>query len=405
MSGNEWNDDKLEKLLHSMPKTKDERSADDILARLKKDERLVPARQPRRKKWMPAFIAVAAMLVLTLLVPSFLKGGFELSDTSMETSEKSAPQNGESVDTAQFKQSAEESETMEEPATRNAIQADAPTAFLDGKGMQSHVVLENETDGMKLFTIGLVHVVDVVPITFLIPTELIQSDFSSENVNSVELYNHYAKLIDEEGLGFEDYHPYKGKISFQGNTVIHQMPSEHEYDMSPTTIGAYTFSAIASFPDFKEMKVVDDKNEPVVFDYIGEAMEVTLIRPSAFYKYSVNEEQSYLIPYENRKLDEIQEALLAMKNPENDIVTSVIPPSVDYTIQETDDVVTVSFKQLLDFDAYPPNEILEMVEAFMLTAASFDKQIQLHNVQQEYFGRYTLTKPLPKPVAANPIVW
>lgn len=405
MPGNEWNDDKLEQLLHSMPKMKDERSADDVLARLKKDERLVPARQPKRKKWMPAFIAVAAMLLLTLLVPSLLKGGLNKSDSSLESMEKTVSQEHDSVDTAQYNEVEEESEMMDEPILRNSVPANESTMFAAKNGLQSHVLLDNETDGMELFSIGLIHVADVVPVTFLIPNEKIRADLSTDNIDSVSLYNHYAKLIDEEGLGFENYHPYKGKISTEGDTVVHQLPHQHDYDMSPTTIGAYTFSAIATFTDFKEMKVVDENNKAVVFDYIGEAMDVTLNRPSAYYKYTVNEEQTYLVPYENRSDNEVQEALVAMKDPENDIVTSVIPSDVAYTVQETKDVVTVSFEELLDLELLPPQEALDMLEGFMLTAASFDKKIQLQNVKQEFFDRYELSKPLPQPIAVNPMDW
>ena len=39
MTNNQWNDDKLEKLLHSMPKIEDNRSKEQILENLKKDRR------------------------------------------------------------------------------------------------------------------------------------------------------------------------------------------------------------------------------------------------------------------------------------------------------------------------------------------------------------------------------
>ena len=40
MTNNQWDDDKLEKLLHSMPKIEDNRSKEQVLENLKKDQRL-----------------------------------------------------------------------------------------------------------------------------------------------------------------------------------------------------------------------------------------------------------------------------------------------------------------------------------------------------------------------------
>ena len=44
----------------------------EILARLKQDERLNIPRRKKSKKWMPALVAVAALLVIGLLIPSML---------------------------------------------------------------------------------------------------------------------------------------------------------------------------------------------------------------------------------------------------------------------------------------------------------------------------------------------
>ena len=75
MTHKNWNDNKIENLLGDMPDIQDNRSKSEILARLKQDERLNIPRRKKSNKWMPALVAVAALLVIGLLIPSMLARG------------------------------------------------------------------------------------------------------------------------------------------------------------------------------------------------------------------------------------------------------------------------------------------------------------------------------------------
>ena len=86
MTHKNWNDDKIENLLSDMPDVSDNRPMSEILARLKQDERLMntPHRK-KSKKWLPALVAVAALLVIGLMVPSMLgKNEVSMKDQSAE---------------------------------------------------------------------------------------------------------------------------------------------------------------------------------------------------------------------------------------------------------------------------------------------------------------------------------
>ena len=49
------------------------------------------------------------------------------------------------------------------------------------------------------FHIGLVEAANVIPLTFLIPESLVQSDFPEGNPNSIDLYNKYASENSRRG--------------------------------------------------------------------------------------------------------------------------------------------------------------------------------------------------------------
>ena len=397
MPDNNWNDDKIEYLLRSMPKASDERSASDILDQLKKDDRLMTKSSNRfAKKWIPGLVAVAALFVLSLLVPSMLNGNKGQMNISSEPATMRTEGKG-----------ATESVEMEESEQSSAAEESMDAASFSLKSVTtSHVIIPDDYVEGRLFPIGLIHEATVIPVTFIMPEEMITNDFPGSSPSSVELYNKYVSQVREEELGFDDYHPYKGEISESADEIIHQVGENHLYDNSPTTLEIYTNSAIATFStDHTKWKVVDEKGNPVAFDYIGLEMEFHLERRGPYFKYVMADGRVYLVPYQNGDTKTVSEALLAMRQATNDVVQEVIPSGVDYSVEVQDGTIMLTFDASLDLTRFAINEVNEMLEGFMLTAESYDMQIQLKNVQQEFFGNYDLTKPLPKPVGVNPIMW
>lgn len=398
MANNNWNEDKLEKLLHSMPKMEDHRSAEDILTRLKKDERLKEPKSQKRKvrKWVPAFIAIAAMLIVSLIIPSMLR----LNEGALESETEQAE-----VELFNQKRSMDMSDGKEEsgdPAMDHAEKADAVSTM--ASAMESRIVLPDETENSYSFHIGLIESANVVPVTVLLPKEQVENDIKDKNPDSVALYNLYAAKVPESDLGFDDYHPYKGKIYESGDTVINEVPADHGYDLSESTIANYFDSAKETFTDKKFFQVVDKAGKPAELGSVGKATPVKLDRKLPYFKYLMPSGEVYLIPYENGDTSTVSDALMAMKDPQNEIVESVVPAQVDYNVTVEKDVAIISFIKQLDLDSIDHAVLNEMIEGFMLTGSSFNISIQLQNTIQSHFGKYDLTKPLPIPVGANPII-
>ncbi|MCG3089972.1 hypothetical protein [Sporosarcina cyprini] len=398
MANNNWNDDKLEKLLHSMPKMEDHRSAEDILARLKKDERLIEPKSRKRKvrKWVPAFIAIAAMLVVSLLIPSMLRQNEGALESETEQAEVELFNQKRSMD-----MSDDQGQTSE-AAMDSAEKAD--TLYTMASAMHSHIVLPDEMVNQYPLHIGLIHSANVIPVTVLLPTEQVENDMKDQNPDSVALYNQYAAKVPETDLGFDDYHPYKGKIYESGDTVLNEVPADHGYDLAEATIANYFDSAKETFTDKKFFQVVDEAGKPAELGPVGKAAPVPLDRKLPYYKYLMPSGEIYLIPYENGDTSTVSDALLAMKDPQNDIVESVVPAQLDYNVSVEKDVAIISFTEQLNLDSIDHAVLNEMIEGFMLTGSNFNISIQLKNTIQTQFGKYDLTKPLPIPVGANPVI-
>lgn len=268
---------------------------------------------------------------------------------------------------------------------------------------ESHVVLAEELHDAQAFQIGLVESANVVPITFLIPESVIHSDFPQGNPTAVELYNQYAAEFPEGELGFEDYHPYKGKL-YEGNGILHhQIPAEHPYDKSEATVDFYVNSMKETFPQFNELQLVDEKGNPTSFGNVGKSDSFKLKRPFPYYKYTMPSGKFYLAPYEPAAtVGTVAEGLAEMKNVNGNLVESLIPENVDYDIRMDGEVAIITFTEQLDVTDFDQNALNQMIEGFMLTAKGYDKQVRLENVVQESFSRYDLTEVLPMPIGSNP---
>lgn len=394
MTNNQWDDDKLESLLHSMPKIEDDRSKEQIFDRLKQDQRLKKPRRMNPKKWMPIIVAAAALLLFGLIVPSMLNH----NEGAIEDS--SAPQ---AFKTGPEIESSTENETTEEAADIFGVSEAKESRAMNFAAFESHVVLADELHDAQAFQVGLVESANVVPITFLIPESVIHSDFPQGNPTVVELYNKYAAELPEAELGFDDYHPYKGKLYVENGILHHQIPDGHTYDLSSATSEVYFKSMRDTFSDFDKLQLIDGNGNPTSFTSSGKSKAYELKQPFPYYRYTMPSGKLYLAPYNPvNSTDTVAEGLAAMKEVNGDIVESLVPENVDYDVRMDDEEAVITFKERLDVTAFDQSALNQMIEGFMLTAKEYDKQIRLENVVQESFGNYDLTKALPKPIGSNP---
>lgn len=375
----------IEQLLASMPDIEDRRSKLEILNRLKQDNRLQSPQRKKNRTWVPASVAVAAMLVLGLLIPSMLKGNEgameDKSSESMTTmnaiTEKAAP------DAAEVQESAD--------------------IFTARATMESHVVLPTGLHGVKTVRIGMAHAATVVPITFLIPDERLLADFPEGGSGGVALYNQYATQLPETDLGFDDYHPYPGELTEEKQVVVHKVPDDHSFDLASATYSFYMNSMQETFLDYEKFITVDVNGNPAVFDQVGTMQPVEINRRLPYFKYVLPTGEAYLIPYETGQSSTVEEALISMRTSSNDIVEALIPEGVDYDIGVVDGVATVTFKEQLDLTLLDPVEAIMMIEGFMLTAQNYQTAVKIENTVQQQFGTYELTDVLPEPIGVNPI--
>ncbi|MCP2036385.1 hypothetical protein L1279_003427 [Planomicrobium sp. HSC-17F08] len=395
MPHNNWDDKHIENLLRDFPAIRDDRPKEEVYQRLAQKE---PVRK-RQKQWLPLLVAALAFITIGILVASILnQNGIDSSQNEQST------ESGSDQSAASTAESAEDRSIQEE----NAATGDAATSIMEsedaGSGQVS--VYEGDLEGHTLFTIGFTENAFVIPISFLIPDSQIMEDLGKDNPNSVELYNQYASEIDEQALGFDEYHPYVGKIAMGSEGAEHVLPKDHQYDLASASIGVYTATLKETFRDAGQVAVLNEDGSPVEFDQIG-PMEpvVTDVKNVAFYAYTTAAGETFLAPGYGMPFETATEAFQAMKDSPNDFQKSTLPDGTDFSITETDDLVQIEFQSPFDFSAMEEVDAKRMIESLAMTAKSYGKQVQLANTEQPQWLGYDFTVPLETPVATNNTPW
>lgn len=349
MTDNKWDDSKIDSLLGGMPDIRDERLESDILMRLKQDERLHPPRRMMSKKWISAVAAVAALLIFSLLIPTVLRQNESAmkesgNDSTTITSEKEKM----SMDNATDTMKDEGAEAASAGETETEADAEAYGAAMTRMVPENHVLLQEDLQGFQPLQVELVGDAETtVPITVLIPTERVATDFPQGQPDSETLSNEYATTIPETVSGFEEYH-----VNNEASTQTEQATNEN---------------------------------------------------PQPYYKMVMPSGQSYLMPSETEHVLTVEGALLAMQEVQSDKLEKLVPETIMYDVQEQDGVAVITFTEPLDLSVMDQDEVNTMLEGFMLTAKSFNKRVRLENVIQTTFLRYDLTTVLPEPVGVNPM--
>lgn len=393
MGNDKWNADEIEKRLRDLPIAEDRRDKEEILQRLKDDPRLskqaTPNKRLSKSKWPPIIAAVAAMFLLIILLPAFFLQDNQVS-MDKETTHESAPamemspqeeiQTEDSQDTSAF------TRQMQAPLTNAAYAADVA----DGTAFHIGLATDEAT---------------IVPVTFLIAAGQLPEELK-EASDAVALYNAFADKVDEKALGFAEYHPYDASVSSTGKTVRMKFLTEHSYDRSSATLGMLNLSVQDTFRGFDEVEFLQEDSSPIVFDQVGEIKEPLKLtnaeKHQAYYQLEKSDGEIVLSPNFGKTFVTVQEALGEMKKTPNDVYSTVLPEGMDFKTTVEKDVVKVEFDEIFDLDSFEPEETLRLIEAILLTAASFDKHVQFTHIMQDQWNRFDFTQPLEKPIGANP---
>lgn len=414
MSDWKKDDEALDELLNQMPKFTDHRSKEDVYNRVKQEvlghEKESTKYSSRRiqSKWLPLAISIASVFLLTFLVSSYLNNNNSMKQYS--TSEKMEQESSEEESTQSMDVTENAAITSEESKTESSDDMSKMTSIMESyielKPIDKrYAVYEGDLNGGTVFHFSFNENAITVPVTIIIPKEQVDADFPDMKPNSLQLYERYASLINEESLGFTEYHPYKGYFVADNQLLKHYLPNEHGYDTASGTSVPYWSSLNEIFTDFDSIALLNEDGSPLEWDQVGILAEPSKLEGSKgqhnYYNYRAQNGNIYLTPNFSASYETITEAFSEMKNVDNDIYTSVIPSNITYSYEDREGIAVIKFNEPLDLESMEPNEATRLIEAFALTAASFGTEVKLENIVQEQWEIFNFENTLPTPLGPN----
>ncbi|MGE7672736.1 RNA polymerase subunit sigma [Lysinibacillus sp. NPDC094403] len=422
MTHNQFDDDQFEHVLNNAPKLSDRRSKEEILNRLLADARLqdnvhlqeaiqqplddeITSQEQQKstytailekkvRKW-PIFMSVAAVFALTVLTGSmFMKN----NDAKMD--QANAPETSQ-YSTIQDNRAAKSSINHD-----NLMESNIVAEHKRIMSLRSSVYEEDLTDAV-VFRIGLANRdKESVPMTYIIPNERVATDFGKKKPTTLQMYEKYAPQIDEKANGFTNYHPYQGELKEKGDKLVHVLPKKNDYDVASADTGEYLGTLQDTFSDSEYKDIEFENPDGTAYELSkkeepSKIMELTNSNHFNYYLYKDDNGSEYLSPDSRKTFPTVTEALTVMRTKNDDVYVPVVPENITYTVKEVAEGVIVTFDEPLDLSTMDAVRATQMIEAMMLTAASFDKQIRLDNVVQESWEGFDFKNFLPKPVGAN----
>lgn len=400
-----WDENQIEQLLEQAPKITDERSKDEVLQRLKESAvfdshtEQQPVIVKKKMNWKPLIASIASLFVLVFIVSTFMGNAPdfpEISSKDMANSEE-VPLH----EPAATRMMEDYSMEMEEKSIAPQM-ASMP--------MQT-AVYEHQLQGFTLFTIGLAgDDAESVPVSFLIPNEVVERQLGTDTPTKLQLYQEFAPFIDEQSIGFKEYHPFKGTFTESRDNLVHLLPNDHLYDAGSAALSNYMGALIDTFGDsYAQVTLKNEDGTQMTLSHMGEVnnpIELTGKTTNYnYFSYQMRDGSTYLSPNFRMSFSNVKDALLNMTTEANDIYHTAILPDVSFQVKVKKDVVTVTFDELVDLEKYDSAQAMRMIEGILLTAASFNKEVKFEQIQQQDWGGFHFSKPLPKPVAANLVVY
>ncbi|MER2262169.1 MAG: hypothetical protein ABS934_09130 [Psychrobacillus sp.] len=409
MSNNEKQNNDLEEFLSNMPKFTDSRSKEEVYNRVQLEVNSSKINKVKRNnsfsRWMPLIVSIASVLLLTLLVSSYLETSNQESAIEHKTAEQPdtmrtmdvTPASETEMDRAEKATEEAAIENKEESLNSLAIES---AALSIQPFNNARTVYEDDLNDGVAFHFSLTKEAYAYPITIIISKGKINEDFPDGWPNSLQLYERYAGAIDEVALGFDDYLPFQGNFVSVGDTLQHYLPEGHEYDRASATTSLYGDTISYMFNDFSYLERLNEDGTPINWDQVGvmgKENMVNGIKKQVYYKQTMSNGLTFLVP----KDASFENAFTDIQKSVNDYFTTVVPKGVSYEVKEEGNTVVITFDETLDLATLDYEDSILMIEAFTLTAASFDKTVRLENVEQKIWDRFDLTTTLPIPMGPN----
>ncbi|KIL48965.1 hypothetical protein KP77_21760 [Jeotgalibacillus alimentarius] len=396
----------IEYHLKQLPVIKNRLSADDMYQH-------IHLRNKRKKNfpWMPAVAGTAAAALMIILGPGLFNQ--DNPSTEQSSSDMAVTVNDESAESNVQETEREESLDSQPQESNPAPQEDTAETAAEEEGeaaaasdkeletveiestQESGLLFEENLGDRQYFEAALVtEDAYIIPYTFVVPD-------SEEKLSAASLYLKWAESINEQQMGFMDYHPVSNNLKEEGETItgmINELENKTQGASAALLINVLkeTFGS-----DYNQFRIVDENNETAEVGAFG-IVESYLLNndQKGFYVYE-NNNGTYYYAKSNENFTTLQEALTAIEDEvPNDRYTSPVPENINVNYEVVENELIVTFEG--NINELTGEDKIKMVESILLTAESFSmNSVQFEGIENGFIEGYDFSAPVPVPVGGN----
>ncbi|MBT2656437.1 negative regulator of sigma-X activity [Bacillus sp. ISL-18] len=387
MKKSEWSDRELEELLRQMPRIHDHRDPRDIYQN-------ISLKRKRIRPWvLPGLAATAALLLFLILMPKLI-GGMHFSHESAEEKSASSGNTAMQKDSSAFKK---EKASSKEAETNKTQQAN----LLKTENVKTAIYEDQVGKGTVL-----TYWVPDAQAQILIPVSIITNQSSGQSW----LTNYTALManLQEEEWGLADFYPLNAtmKLEKDGNTVIVDVPADHQYGQGSTTETNFISVVqkdISTNSNCKKIKFTTKGLPGIELGNIGRKEEIDVASQNnhAYFLYFPEDSKLPFLAPSNETYNNINSAFEAMKTDQSGGLKSSLQtfPQIDH-VSISNKIMDLSFD--VNSSLQDNQESILSFEALLLTAKEFGiEKVRVRNSPLANLGPFDLTKEINVPIAPN----
>lgn len=383
MNHNDDRDKHLIEQLNQLPKIEDKRSKEEIYQRISSAQHT-----KKSQKIFPVLGLVTAVAILFFMIaPSIMdRNQQEMSDKSVN-------------DVKQFNQESKEESGLGLEGEEQGMAGQGNILEKQDSSTVNSSLVVNETESSDQLVYAAVaekQMQYIIPLTFIVP---------DSSVN--EAYNQLDQLIatTNQDNGIYLFRDIKYQFDEGNNQVSLNLPNGFSLGNGTATAGMFQRMLAVMFQPYQIERVKFTGNlDNVDFGEMGRVKEMSIKETKTFsYKLYDQAAQKRLIQVPNEEHETIVDAINKLKTSEESYhVKRTIPKDMQLSIHSNDQSLRLEFRN--DSSLTNNEEGITMIESILMTAKSYGYvEVQFENASIERVGEYDLTKPIPVPVAANPI--
>ncbi|WP_246942277.1 GerMN domain-containing protein [Bacillus pinisoli] len=382
MKKSEWSDKQLEEFLQHMPHIKDRQSSDELYRKINARMQEEQVRKKTVKTWvLPSIAAVAAVLLIMVIGPSFLQysGG---------SSEESASVEEANEEMTMIKEG--ESESTSIVGENSAASMDKSMEITVASPVLNQILTSADDNYV---TIGVVdeQYMSVVPITFVLnDAATSRLELVEQALDQLPYENFGLGVTPLSNLDFEEVGDNKVEVIFPEGFVSKGFEDTAYFEGIIETLRwmGYT-EAILKMKDGTQVEL--GKYGP------RDTISLSMSTLKGYFASTSGNGATYLVP-SNATYSSFGEALEGMKGNENHLQPT-IPSNITIETSEIDnDSLLVTFSPESSINQEDSSHIL-MIKAILLTAKEFGYQdVTFENTPERMDGIELQVKNQPNPV-------